>query len=48
MKKIIFGIAIMLFGIILEKTFNLEYFACALGTIGIIFAIVGLVSKEDK
>ena len=48
MKKICFGIAVMLFGFILQWSMHLEYSACIAGIIGLIFAIAGLISKEDK
>ena len=48
MKKICFSIAIMIFGYIVETSFNLEMFAFMLAVIGLIFAIVGLCDKTDK
>ena len=49
MKKIALGIAIILFGILLEVSmdWNLSYFALAIGVIGLIFAIAGFVNQED-
>lgn len=49
MKKIALGIAIILFGILLELSmdWNLSYFAWAIGVIGLIFAIAGFVNQED-
>lgn len=47
MKKICFGIAVMLFGFLLQWSMHFEYLACITGVIGIIFAIAGLISKED-
>ena len=48
MKKICFSIAIMIFGYIVETSFNLEMFAFMFAVIGLIFAIVGLCDKKDK
>ena len=45
MKLILFGIAIMLFGWIIETSFHFE-FAIIAAAIGLVFAIVGLVSKN--
>lgn len=48
MKLILFGIALMLFGWIVEATFALEMVAVTAAAIGIIIAFAGLVSKEGK
>lgn len=48
MKKICFGIAVMLFGFVFQWSMGYEYVACIAGMIGLGFAIVGLLSKEDK
>lgn len=48
MKKILFGIAIMLFGWIVEISLNLEMFALIVAAVGLILAIIGLADKEDK
>lgn len=48
MKKILLGIAIMIFGYIVELSLNLEMFALLLSVIGLVFAIIGAASKEDK
>ena len=50
MKKIGLGIAIILFGILLELSmdWNLAYFDWAIGTIGLSFAVAGFLSKEDR
>ena len=48
MKKICFAIAIMIFGYIVEASFNLEMFAFMLAVIGLIFAVVGLCDKKDR
>lgn len=48
MKRICFGIAIILFGILLELSINgsLAYISWAIGAIGLAFAATGLVHKE--
>lgn len=48
MKKIGLGIAIILFGILLELSMPgyLYYFAWVIGVIGLIFVIVGSVTHE--
>lgn len=48
MKKICFGIAVMLFGFVFQWSMHFEYVACMAGIIGLVFAIAGLVGKEDK
>lgn len=48
MKLILFGIAMMLCGWIVETSLNLELFAFIVAIFGLIFAIVGLASKENK
>lgn len=50
MKRIGLGIAIILFGILLELSmdWNLAYFSWAIGVIGLIFAIEGCVSNNDN
>ena len=50
MKKIGLGIAILLFAIVLEVSWsgNFAYITTGIGLIGLIFAIVGFISKEDK
>lgn len=51
MKKILFGIAVMLFGFIFQWSMGFEYIACIGSFIGLAFAILGLFendSKEDK
>ena len=48
MKKICFGIAVMLFGFVFQWSMDYEYAACIAGMIGLGFAIAGLLSKEDK
>jgi len=50
MKKIGLGISIILFAIVLEISWagNFAYLTSGIGLIGLIFAIVGFVSKEDK
>ena len=50
MKKIGLGIAIILFGILMEVSTNgyLAYFAWGIGLIGLGFAAVGCFGKEGK
>lgn len=48
MKKICFGIAVMLFGFVFQWSMGYEYAACIAGMIGLGFAIAGLLSKEEK
>lgn len=48
MKKILFGIAVMLCGWIVEVSLHLELFAFVVAIVGLIFAVVGLVSKENN
>lgn len=48
MKKICFGIAVMLFGFVLQWSMHFEYVACIAGIVGLVFAIAGLVSKEEE
>ena len=49
MKKIGLGIAILLFGILLEASIegHLYYFSWGIGVIGLGIAIAGCVSRED-
>ena len=49
MKKIGLGIAIILFGILLELSIDgsLAYFSWAIGTAGLLFAISGVADKEQ-
>ena len=46
MKKICFGIAVMLFGFVFQWSMHFEYVACIAGFIGLGFAVAGLLSKE--
>ncbi|PYG85015.1 hypothetical protein LY28_03375 [Ruminiclostridium sufflavum DSM 19573] len=50
MKKIGLGIAIILFGILLELSIEgyLLYFAWVIGAVGLIIVIAGCVSKESN
>ena len=50
MKKIGLGIAILLFAIVLEVSWSgsFAYITTGIGLIGLIFAIVGFISKEGK
>ena len=50
MKKIGLGIAIILFGILLELSmdWNLAYFDWVIGVVGLGFAIARFVNKDDK
>ena len=50
MKKIGLGVAIILFGILLELSMDwyLVYFAWGIAVVGLAFAIAGFVNKEDK
>lgn len=49
MKKIGLGIAIILFGILLELSMEgyLYYIAWAIGVVGLIFVITGCVNNEN-
>jgi hypothetical protein len=49
MKKIGLGIAIILFGILLELSmdWHLVYFSWGIDLIGLVFAIAGFVGKEE-
>ena len=48
MKKICFGIAIMMFAYITEVSLNLEMLAFLASIVGFGFACVGLLDKSDK
>jgi len=48
MKKICFGIAIMMFAYITEVSLNLELLAFLAGIVGFGFACVGMLDKSDK
>ena len=50
MKKIGLGIAILLFGILLEISVqgSLSYISWGIGIIGLLFAIVGCVSNKKE
>ena len=48
MKKICFGIAIMMFAYITEVSLNLEMLAFLAGIVGVGFACVGMLDKSDK
>lgn len=50
MKRIGLGIAILLFGILLELSmdWHLAYFSWGIGVVGLAFAIAGFISKEDR
>ena len=48
MKKILFGIALMVFSFVIEQSLNLEFFPLTVSAIGMIFAIVGLVEKNES
>ncbi|MBQ9148753.1 MAG: hypothetical protein IJX69_04210 [Oscillospiraceae bacterium] len=50
MKKIGLGSAIILFSICLEVSWsgNFAYITTGIGLVGLIMAIAGFVSKEDK
>ena len=48
MKKICFGIAIMMFAYITEVSLNLEMLAFLAGIGGFGFACVGMLDKSDK
>lgn len=50
MKKIGLGIAIILFGILLEVSIegHLAYFSWAIGAIGLIVAIAGCIEKDQN
>ena len=50
MKKIGFGIAVLLFAVVLEVSWsgNFAYVTTGIGLIGLIFAFVGFISKENK
>ena len=46
MKLINFGIAIMMFGLVLEQALNIPAVTIIIGIVGMAFAIVGFVKKE--
>ena len=50
MKKIGLGIAILLFAIVLEISWDghFAYITTGMGLVGLIMAIAGFVSKEDR
>ena len=50
MKKIGLGIAIILFAILVEVSWSgyFAYITSGIGVIGLIFAIAGGISKEEK
>ncbi|WP_313529326.1 hypothetical protein [Anaerotignum sp.] len=49
MKRIGLGIAILLFGILLElSTGGLLYFSWGIALVGLIFAIAGFAGEEDN
>ena len=48
MKKILFGIALMVFSFVIEQSLNLEFFALTVSIIGMFFAIVGLLEKRES
>jgi len=47
-KKIGFGIAIMIFAYITEVSLNLELLAFLAGIVGFGFACAGMLDKSDK
>ena len=49
MKKIGLGIAIILFAIVLELSWEgyFAYLTSGIGFVGLLFAILGFISKED-
>ena len=46
MKFINFGIAIMVFGIVLEQALNIPDFVIIIGLVGLALSVVGFVKKE--
>ena len=46
MKHIIFGIAIMVFGLVLEQALNIPDVTIIIGIVGMAFATVGFIKKE--
>ena len=48
MKKICFGIAVMLFGLTLEQYLHEGWLYCLASVVGLGFAIWGLLSKEER
>jgi len=48
MKKICFGIAIMLFGLALEQYLQEGWLICVSSIIGMGFSIWGFFSKDEK
>lgn len=48
MKKILFGIAVMLFGFVFQWSMGFEYIACICGFVGLGFAILGLFENDGK
>ena len=46
MKHIIFGIAIMVFGLVLEQALNIPDLLIIIDIVGLAFAIIGFVKKE--
>lgn len=50
LKKIGLGIAIILFGILLELSmdWHLAYFSWSIGIAGLTFAVAGFIEKEEK
>ena len=48
MKKICFGIAVMLFGFTLNQYAHFDWLICLTSIVGLGFAVWGLLSKEEK
>ncbi len=46
MKKILFGIAIMVFGLVLGQALDIPDLIIIIDIIGLAFAVVGFVKKE--
>lgn len=46
MKKILFGIAIMVFGLVLGQALDIPDLLIIIDIVGLAFAIVGFVKKE--